>query len=128
MARKSRKYQQISQCQDVELGTADGDVVLPIQAPSEGAIIDRIIITDQIVGAVTSAGSYTLIVEEYGTATALTGTITIGQADAGVGTIVAADGNGVGASAEGKLLQFQVTEVGTVATTLTVAVTIWWNT
>ena len=128
MARRIRKAQMMSTTAGIELGTASADVILPITAPSAGAIIDRITFTDQIVGVVSTNGSYTLIVEEYGTATALTGTITIGEADAGVGTIVTADGNGAGASAEGKLLQMQVTEVGTVSTTLTVVVSIWWIT
>lgn len=128
MARRYRKTQQFTQCQAVELGTGDADVIVPITAPSEGAIIDRIFVVQQIVGTVSTAGSHTLIVEEAGTATALTGTITIGEADAAVGTVVAAAGNGVGVSAEGTLLQFQVTEVGTVSGTPTVAVGIWWIT
>jgi len=128
MGRRYRKTQQVTSCQDIELGTADGDVTIPIQAPSAGAIVDRIIITDQIAGTTTD-GSYTLILEEVGTAIAHSGTITMGEVDAGVGTIVTAPGLGtLGATAEGTMFQFQVTEVDTVTTTVTVAVTIWWIT
>ncbi len=126
--RRVREHQQIVSCQDVALGTASADVIVPILSPSDGAKIDRIAITQQIVGTVTGAGSHTLIVEEAGTAIALTGVITIGEADAAVGTIVTADGNDAQVTAEGTLLQFQVTEVGTVATTPTVTVSIWWIT
>lgn len=106
-------------------GTATADVVLNEAAPSEGALIDYVDMVVQVAGV--GSGTYDLMIEELGTAIALTTKTSAADADAAANTVFTRlEGNGVGVTKAGAGLHMQVTENGTVSTGTKIAYCIWW--
>ncbi len=124
MARRVRRNQVIS-TGVFDGGVATADVVLDEAAPSIGAQIDRVELVVQVTGVGT--GTYDLMIEELGTAVALTSKTSAADADAAANTVFTAlIGNGVGVTKAGAGLHMQVTENGAVSTGTKIAYCIWW--
>ena len=129
MARRQRDFV-IVQNHTFAAPAATGDVVLGnIIAPTTGAkIVDAVYYVHTVVGAHTN-GTIACVLEEEGTATALTASTGALVAETAIlGVVGSAKGNNVGASEVGTRLQVQCTIASTVTTAGNWGVTVTWLT
>ncbi len=111
----------------IDLAEATADLVLDLVAPTEGALIDEVIVSVKTAGVGT--GTYDLHIKEVGDGTVLTNTLAAGDADLAADTIMGTiTGNGVGATKAGQVLELDVVENGTVSTGTVVILGVKWLT
>lgn len=123
MARRQRPF---ALCQNfnISTGLADTDVAIPLIAPSEGAVIDRMIITVATAGA--GEGDSPFLLQERGTTIAgMVQTYTLALATtAGVSTILL--GTGKGAAAAGTVYDMNLVFTGTTTTQAQLTCCVTW--
>lgn len=124
MARRQRPFA-LSYSDSVASTVTSGDIGLSIAAPSEGAIIDRAILS--ISSAGTGAGTLTAAIHERGGTKALSlTTAALTHATAANGVLGIIEGNGVPATAAGTLIDLALTFTGTISSESTIICTCTW--
>ena len=123
MARRQRPF---ALCQNftVVTGLADADVAVPIIAPSEGALVDRMIITQAVAGV--GEGDSPILIQARGTTAASiveAGTFTLADA---AGTIQILEGSGLAATAAGTVYDLNLVFTGTTTTQATITCCVTW--
>lgn len=126
MARKLKGNQFVQTVAAVDLGDADGDVVIDAAAPGDSAVVESVTYTIQTAG--TGASANHLITLEKGLATAGTAIAAVGtlDADGAAGLTVEAFGNGVTVN-RGETLQLANAESAAISNGAIVNVVIYWR-